>query len=371
MNMIDLRRITSPSVAGADEYLRRTLLSLAKSWDGADEMRHHRRLGSSDDLLAAQRYLARGNRGLIPTDRLFLANGTWNVLLILLETLVGRGNSIAVEGSTYSQVRDAANILGIRLVPVSLDADGLIPEAFDTACHVHRPKLLYCVPNAQNPTACTIPSGRRAQIAEIARRHEVVILEDDPQGLVREDFPPGFSDIAPDISWTVMGLSKCFFVGARIAYVVAPDRAAIEQVMSRFGAMAMWYASVPSAAMTTRAILEGAADDLLQAIRLEAGRRRELVVKLMPGISASCIGALHVWLKSDVLSGDELVDKARMEGVLVRSGSEFAVEKANSLDGIRVSLADVSPASLEEGLARLARIIGPDRCGDAMQAVKP
>ncbi|WP_083714913.1 aminotransferase class I/II-fold pyridoxal phosphate-dependent enzyme [Bradyrhizobium brasilense] len=356
--MIDLRRITSPKVPGADEYLRRTLLSLASRWDGADEMRQHRRLGSTDDLIAAQKFLARGNRGRIPIDRLFLANGTWNVLLILLETLVGRGNSIAVEASTYSQVRDAAQILGIGLVPILLDAHGLIPEAFDKACHVRRPKLLYCVPNAQNPTACTIPAGRRAQIAEIARRHDVVILEDDPQGLVREDFPPGFSDIAPDISWTVMGLSKCFFVGTRIAYVVAPDRAAIEQVMSRFGAMAMWYASVPSAAIATRAILEGAADDLLQAIRLEATWRRDLAAKLMPGISPPCVGALHLWLKSDALSGDQLVERARIEGILVRSGSEFSVEKPNRLDGIRVSLADVSRQSLEEGLARLARIMG-------------
>ncbi|MGY2803949.1 aminotransferase-like domain-containing protein [Bradyrhizobium sp. USDA 4506] len=355
--MIDLRRITSPRTAGADEYLRRTLLSLARRWDGADEMRHHRRLGSQDDLLAAQKYLANGNRGPVPTDRIFLANGTWNVLLILLETLVGRGNSIAVEASTYSQVRDAAHILGIRLVPVLLDANGLIPEAFDKACRIHRPKLLYCVPNAQNPTACTIPLDRRAQIAEIARSHDVLILEDDPQGLVREDFPPGFSDIAPDISWTVMGLSKCFFVGVRIAYVVAPRRSAIEQVMARFGAMAMWYASVPSAALATRAILEGAAADLLQEIRSEGVRRRALVAKLMPGISASSIGALHVWLKSDVLSGDKLVERARMEGVLVRSGSEFAVEKPDCLDGIRVSLADVSLEALEEGLARLARIV--------------
>ncbi|TKV74024.1 PLP-dependent aminotransferase family protein [Bradyrhizobium elkanii] len=362
--MIDLRRITSPQVAGGDEYLRRTLLSLASRWDCVDEMRHHRRLGTTDDLLAAQKYLAMGNRGPVSTDRLFLANGTWNVLLILLETLVGRGNSIAVEASTYSQVCDAARILGIRLVPVLLDADGLVPEAFEEACHVHRPKLLYCVPNAQNPTACTIPLDRRAKIAEIARYHDVVILEDDPQGMVREDFPPGFSDIAPDISWTVMGLSKCFFVGVRIAYVVAPSKAAIERVMARFGSMAMWYASVPSAAIATRAILEGSAEDLLRAIRQEAQQRRELVVRLMPGIAASCIGALHVWLSSDSLSGDELVERARMEGVMVRSGSEFAVEKPNPLDGIRVSLADVSLGSLEKGLARLARIVAPDQRSD-------
>ncbi|WMY10999.1 aminotransferase-like domain-containing protein [Paraburkholderia phenoliruptrix] len=355
--MIDLRRITSPVVAQADEYLKVTLSSLANHWNGANEMRHHRRLGTPTDLLAAQRYLANGNRTPISTERIFLANGTWNVLLVLLEALVGRGGAVAVEASTYSQVRDVAHVLGIRLIPVTLDSDGLVPEAFEAACREHRPKLLYCVPNAQNPTASTIPLARRIAIAEIARRHQVTILEDDPQGLVREDFPPGFSDIAPDISWTVMGLSKCFFVGLRVAYVVAPSRAAIEDVMTRYGTIAMWYVSAPSAALLTNAIMEGTAQSFLQAVQVEAARRRDLAQQIIPTRFLSGTGALHLWLKSDVFSGDALVERAQSEGVLVRSGSEFALERNKGSDGIRVSLADVPFDELKDGLGRLARVL--------------
>lgn len=355
--MIDLRRITSPQLPNTRQILESTMQDLNIGWDVAQEMRQHRRRGTEADLAAAVTYLALGTRSSILTDRIFLANGTWNVLFLLFETFVGRGGSVAVEASTYTQVRDVARILGIRLVPIAMDDDGLLPEKFEEACVANAPKLLYCVPNAQNPTASILPLERRARIADIARRHDVLIVEDDPQGLIRQDFPPGFSQIAPDISWAVMGLSKSFFIGARVAYVIAPNSAAVEHVMARFGTMAMWYVSAPSAAFVTRAIENGAANTILDEIRRETSRRRKLAQDIIPRKNLVGMGASHLWLRSDAMSGDDLARSASSQGVLIRSGSEFVVDKNCRTDGVRVSLVDASFDEVEDGLLRLTRIL--------------
>lgn len=355
--MIDLRRITSPRVPETEAIVRNILKSMQEDWHATDELRQHRKLGSEADREAASLYLSdRYGKGLDP-ERVFLANGTWNVLLLLAAALAERGATILVETSTYMQIREVAEFLGLNLIGVELDEDGLRADAFEGACRRHQPKLLYCIPTAQNPTASIMPLERRKEIAEIARRYGVAIIADEAQGLIPVDAPLSFSIIAPDITWTVMGLSKCFLVGLRLAYVIAPDRAALADVMQRFGGMAMWYTSTMSATLAARAITDGSAAILLGRIQWEATRRRALASELLPSAALVGSGSLHLWLKDGNRSGDTLAALARENGVLVRSGSEFCLEAADGAPGIRVSLADVSYEELGEALVRISKIL--------------
>lgn len=354
--MIDLRRITSPQVEGADALIRAVLQSMQEDWKPTEELRHHRRFGTDLDREAATRYLSTRYGGMIDPGRVFLTNGTWNALFMLVKALSGECQMILTEASTYTQVRDVAEFHRLRLVGIGLDSDGLIPEELEDACRRHRPKLLYCIPTSQNPTASIMSLGRRKQIIDIARRHDLTIIEDEAQGLVRADVPPPLSAIAPDITWNVMGLSKCFFVGTRVAYVVAPNPKALTEAMKRFDGMAMWYASTLSATLLTRAILSGAADTLLGKIQNEATRRRSLAAGILPPHIMTGTGALSLYLSDRRHSGNALVNLARDRGVLVRSGSEFSLRKTEYTDGIRVSLADVPFGALQDGLARLASI---------------
>jgi hypothetical protein len=127
------------------------------------------------------------------------------------------------ESLTYPGARAIAAQLGLRLVGIPMDDEGIDAEAFGDACKQLAPKALYVNPTLLNPTTHTISESRRRQIAAIARRYNVPIIEDDPYGFLPTDGAPPFAAIAPEVTWHVAGLAKCLGAGLRIAYVVVPD----------------------------------------------------------------------------------------------------------------------------------------------------
>ena len=133
------------------------------------------------------------------------------------------GDSVLCEAITYpGRARDRAQ-LGLQLVGVEMDGDGVIPEALEEAIRRHAPKAIYLNPTLQNPTTITIPERRRAAICSLARRRHVPIVEDDAYGFIPTHGPPPLAAIAPDACWHIAGLAKCIGAGLRLAYVVAPD----------------------------------------------------------------------------------------------------------------------------------------------------
>lgn len=356
---IDLRRVTSPLLSEIDEGVSQTLAGLRERWQPSTELRQHRRLGTERDRHAAAAFLAARYGKQIDPDRILLANGTQNALLLLLSALVPRGGTVLVEAMTYRQIRDVAAMLGLNLVSVALDEDGLLPDAFEAACRLHRPSVLYCIPTVQNPSASIMSAERRQVVANIARRHGVAIIEDEAQGLIPRDAPAPIGSIAPDITWSVTGLSKCLAVGLRIAYVVAPSAAILHETIATFEDMAFWYVSAVSAALLLHHIESGAAFALTDAVQREAQHRQEVAARLLPSTILKSGHGLHIWLSYPGVRGDEARAAAFNAGVLVRSASEYSVDGDRDLPGIRVSLADVSREDLIVGLTLLSGALSP------------
>jgi len=291
---IDLRRVTSPLLPEIDEGGARALSGFQPSWQPSAELRQHRRFGTERDRRAASTFLGMRYGDLIDADRILLANGTQNALLLLLSALGHRGGTVLIEAMTYRQIRDVAAMLALHLVSVALDEDGLVPDAFEAACRLHRPSVLYCIPTVQNPSASIMSAERRGIVANIARRYGVVIIEDEAQGLIPGHAPPPIGSIAPDITWTVTGLSKCLAVGLRIAYVVAPSAAVLRDTIAPFEAMAFWYVSGVSAALLSHHVESGAAVELAKAVRREASDRQTIAAGLLPSRMLKGGQGLHV-----------------------------------------------------------------------------
>lgn len=350
---IDLRRVTSPLIERMDSDIASTLRKLETSWSASSEMRQHRKLGIQADLQAASNFLSVRYDEPIDPARIFLTNGTQNALLLLLSTLCSKGGTVLVEEMTYRQIRDVANLLGLTLRSVALDDCGIIPDAFEEACRLHRPQVLYCIPTVQNPTASIMPLERRVEIANIARKHGVIIIEDEAQGLIPLNPPIPIGAIAPDISWTITGLSKCLLVGLRIAFVVAPSGKGPTDALGSFETMAFWYASGVAAAFVTRMIESGIAGELRNAIQQEARHRQALAKEILSLSVAKDHAGLHLWIANEEQSGTAMAEVAKAAGVLVRSAAEYALDPAVIRPGIRISLADVPRDDLTRGLERL------------------
>ncbi|WP_428490420.1 PLP-dependent aminotransferase family protein [Rhodopila sp.] len=268
------------------EAISRDLVSL---------MRYQGFGGVAADKEAASAWLSR--RGLVPRqDRVFIAPGAHPALLGIFGLLARPGEVVLSEAITYPGARSIAAQLGLSLVGLAMDDDGVDPDAFASACGRLAPKALYLNPTLLNPTTHTISQSRRLALTSIARCFGVAIIEDDPYGLLPEHAPPAFAALAPELTWHVAGLAKCLGAGLRVAYVVVPDnRSGWSFAASLRAATVM--ASPVTVALATRWISDGTGDALLAAIRRESAERQLLARSLLSGqpFRADPAG-FHLWL---------------------------------------------------------------------------
>src|SRR5580658_9549585 len=151
--------------------------------DLEDLLRYQGFGGSPLDRDAASAWL--GRRALVPAqERIFLAPGAHGALVGIFSLLAKAGDAILCEAITYPGVRAIAAQLGLQLIGVEMDGDGVIPEAVEAAIRASQPKAIYLNPTLQNPTTITIPGTRRAALCDIARRRGVPIVEDDAYGFI-------------------------------------------------------------------------------------------------------------------------------------------------------------------------------------------
>lgn len=293
--------------------------------------------GTRADKDAATAWLSR--RALVPAqERVFVTPGAHPALLGILGLLAKAGDVVLSEAITYPGARAVAAQLGLKLVGLPMDADGIDPDAFASACREHAPKALYLNPTLQNPTTLTIPEGRRAAIAAVARRFGVPIVEDDAYGFIPAHGPPPLAAIAPDLTWHIAGLAKCIGAGLRAAYVVVPD--------ARSGypfAAALRTASVMASPLTTalatRWIEDGTADTLLRFIRAETAARQALATELLPAGSFRADPlSFNLWIELPTpWTRSAFVGHMRTTGIGVVASDAFTVAGPAS-EAVRVCL---------------------------------
>ncbi|MGP1255632.1 MAG: PLP-dependent aminotransferase family protein [Kiloniellales bacterium] len=262
----------------------------------------------------------------VPLERVLVCPGTQGALLAVAGLLTAPGETLCTEVLTYPGLRSLAAQLHLRLAAVPMDADGLIPEAFEAVCRDRKPKALYCTPTLQNPTTATLPLARREALVAIARRHGVAIIEDDAYGALPETPLPPLAALAPDLVYHVAGLAKSVAPALRIAYLAVPDARAAARVAGAIRATA-GMASPLTAALATRWIEEGTAVAVLTAIRREARARQAIAAEVLPAewLQADPQG-FHAWLSLPApWTRGEFAARLRSVGIGVVGSDAFAL----------------------------------------------
>ena len=357
----DFTRSIPPLPAMVAPHLASALTRLAVEGDPADLVHSAGPGGSEADRRAGATWLAPRFGAPVPVDRVIVTGGTQNALFVLLEALVGRDGLILAEDLSWGVIVDLAQRAHVRLKGVPIDEDGIIPEAFEAACRIDRPRALYCNPTDQNPTTAIMPRSRRLALAEIARRHGVPIIEDDAIGRLHPGAPPPIAAVAPDIVWYVMGLTKCIAHGLRLAYVVGPSAAAIATLFRDTWRLSFWYPTPLAAAVASDWIENGAADEICAAIRRESVARMGVADDLLAGADiVTKPGGMHLWLRlPQDTDRHGFARHLRQKGVLVRLSDQFAVGLAPPPNAVRISLsAPRDRVQIAEGLAIIAATLG-------------
>ncbi|HWA55145.1 MAG TPA: PLP-dependent aminotransferase family protein, partial [Solirubrobacterales bacterium] len=118
--------------------------------------------------------------GGLDAGQVMVANGSLEAGAMLFEHLLGPGDRVVVEQPTYDRTLLMLQQLGVELVPVGLEDDGLDMAAFEAALEAGPIKLVHVIPNFHNPAGCTLSAEKRVRLVELAAEHGFWIFEDDP-----------------------------------------------------------------------------------------------------------------------------------------------------------------------------------------------
>jgi DNA-binding transcriptional MocR family regulator len=323
------------------EYVSRDIVSL---------LRYQGLGGTQADKDAASSWL--GRRALVPAqERIFVSPGAHPALLAILTILAKPGDAILCEAITYPGIRSITAQLGLKLIGLPMDAEGIDVDALADACKKEKPKALYLNPTLQNPTTLTISDARRRDIAAAARRFKLPIVEDDASGFIPSHGHAPFASIAPDLTWHVAGLAKCIGAGLRAAYVVVPDTRSTWPFAAALRAATV-MASPFTVALVTRWIEDGTADTLLRFIRSETTARQKLVSEILPkGLYRSDPLSFNIWLELPVLwNRAAFVEHTRSTSIGVVASDAFTASGAPP-EAVRVCLGGpISRPRLAAGL---------------------
>src|SRR5436305_3635780 len=144
----------------------------------------------------------------VDVGRVFVTNGSLQGFVFLAQRLAA-GKRVLVEKPTYDRPLKILREVGAEIVALSCDEEGLDPDALEQALQQgEQPAFLYLIPTFQNPSGRTLSVERRARIVELAREHELFVLEDDPYGLVRFDGEPLPSPLEPSDGQTAYSSSS-------------------------------------------------------------------------------------------------------------------------------------------------------------------
>lgn len=296
--------------------------------------------------------------GEVDAARVVVCPGSQGALAATLSALAVPGDIICCPSLTYPGLRMLGMQLGLDLVGLPMDADGLLPDAFEAACLRHRVKAIYCCPTLANPTAEVMPLARRREIVAIARHYGVAMVEDDAYGMLPRRSPPPLTALAPEIAYYIGGLSKVVAPGLRIAYLVAPDSMAAGRASARLRATSLMTAPLMTA-LATHWITEGTANEILAAIRAESAARQALVAAELPsGLVRTHPESFHLWVSlPSGWSATAFSERSATLGVSVVPADAFAVSLPPP-EAVRISLGAAGErARLSEALRVLVDIM--------------
>jgi len=312
--------------------------------------------GQAEHRAAGAAWLARAGVS-VEAEEVLVTTGGQEALAVALIAEVKAGDTVLVEELTYGGFKTLAALLRLKLVPVAMDADGLVPEALEQACLRSNPALLYCMPNLHNPTGSVLAPARRVRVAELARRFGFRVLEDDAAGFLLDTPPAPIFAHAPERTLFVTSLSKSLSPSLRVGYLAARG-ARFEAVQGAHAALT-WMTPAVTAEIASQAITSGLLVRVVEQKRVEVRRRRALATRLLGALTTRSHAASPcLWGElAEPWRAEEFVAAAERAGVLVTGPEVFAAARTHTPQAVRLCLgAPAARSEVEEALTRLARL---------------
>jgi DNA-binding transcriptional MocR family regulator len=351
---------TNLPLSGIDPDPADVLKRLAERPDRRALLTYHPPEGLKRHRLAGVRWL--GRMGVdAPADRILTCAGAQHALFVTLAVMLQRRGAIYVEPLTYPGLHGIAESLRRPLIPVTMDGEGMIPAALESAAKKHGPGAVYLMPSIHNPTGAVMSESRRRELARLLERLDLYAIEDAANAMLLREPESAILRFAPERAVLVASVSKVLSPGLRVAFLLAP-RSLIPALARQIWATS-WMVSPIGAELVTMWLEEGVVDRTVERKRREGERRQRLARRVFAGHEIDAHpSSLHLWLSLPKRwAADRLADEARAQQIVVTPSSAFWVRKTPPPRAIRIALGGADDIDrLESGLQRLARVIrGP------------
>jgi len=356
--ILDLSMNIPPAPAGLNlpALIRTGVEGLLKRSSAEALLSYHPGPGSPVERAVGSSWLAAaGDR--LPVDRVVVGSGAQALLTAVVLSQTREGDTILADALTYPGLIALAETTGRRLAAVGNDHDGMRPDDLEQVARKHGAHILYLNPTLQNPTASVISEGRRRELARMAEKLKLTIIEDDPYSRLLAAPPPAFLTLAPERTFHVATLAKCISPFLRTAFLAAPDAHAAERIAAAIRGTTMMAPPLMTG-LACEWLRSGLAGEITNAVRAEAQARQEIARSILPKGFVESGSSLHLWypLQSQLRSA-ELADIARRRGLAISPAEEFAVGQ-DFANGFRLALGAMpNRERLMEGLESLASIL--------------
>lgn len=313
--------------------------------------------GHPHQLAAAIRWLEQMGVH-VDSNHIAIFSGAQNTLTVALISLFEPGDKIATDEYTYSNFVQLAKLLNIQLVPISGDQNGMRADLLELHCKQKKINGIYLMPSCANPTTIKISLSRKRELAEVIRRHKLILIEDEIfacmiTGLKKYETIPLFS-LVPEQTVYISSTSKTLCSGIRIAYLAFTENFREKILHGLFNTNIK--TSSLNADIITELILNGNAYAIVKKKRELAAKAGTIFERYFPECPPPATPyCFYRWLPILNPKPSFHVEKElEQAGIRVYHSDRFIVRNTTDKQFLRVSLSDAgSMKKLEKGLAIL------------------
>jgi len=310
----------------------------------------------------SERYLRKSGLKIEPDD-ILITNGSQQGIDLIGKVFLNKGDRVVIERPGYLGAIQAFSIFEPKFQSVPLLDDGIDTDLLEKALSEDDAKLLYTIPNFQNPSGITYSGQKRKDVANILKKHNVVCVEDNPYGELRftgEDLPC----IRKYSENTILlgSFSKIISPGLRIGWICAGKEIMEKLIVAKQAADL--HSNYLSQRIVHQYLMDNDIDEHIRKIRGAYGKRRDLMINMMTEYFPEEVkytkpeGGMFLWVTlPERASSLDLFELAVKENVAFVPGNPFYTDDGSRNNTLRLNFSNSDEEQIEEGIKRLARCL--------------
>ena len=346
-DVVDLN-FNYPSLPEQGDALREALRQLAMAGDIDSHLRYQPHAGRLAERDIIARHLT--CQHFAPdAENVLIVNGAQHGLAVTVMGLLRPGDVVAVDALTYSGFKALAALYHLELAAIPCRPEGPDLQALQTLCQQRRVRAVYTMPTLHNPLGWVLNTGQRQALADLARQHDLLIIEDAAYARLVSHPPPPVVSYAPERTVYVTGFSKNIATGLRVGVVISPPRYRPE--IERAIRATTWNTPTLISSLICAWIEDGTVARFETQKRQDARQRQQMAREVLCGLPVvSHPDSYFVWLPLGEESRADRLANALMERRISVSTAEPFCVSTTIPQALRIALGSVPFDSLRPAL---------------------